>query len=92
MGRQAEEKRVLPGQSDCYLDPGLPGRCTPGEVCASRVEAEDPLVGEWLHTWAEVVSLLRPGRERSAAEVKVSPYGKNSPESKFLVLVVGSWV
>ena len=40
--------------------------------CASSVEAEEAIVAQRLHAWAESVSLLRPGRESSSAEVKAT--------------------
>ena len=37
----------------------------------------------WLHTWAELVSLLWSGSESSSAEVKATLWGKSSLKSKF---------
>ena len=55
-----------------HLDVYKRQRCTLTAGCASSVEAEEFQVGQWLHTWAELDTLLRPGRDRSLAKVKAS--------------------
>ena len=63
---------VLSGQSRGILGPGMAGWCTSAGGCTSSVEVEEAIVAQRLHTWAESVSLLRPGTESSSAEVKAT--------------------
>lgn len=39
---------------------------------ASSVDAEEPLVDEWLHTWAESDCPLQAGRQSLSANVKAT--------------------
>lgn len=51
----------------------LAGRYALGAGCAFSVETDESQVDQRLHIWAEVDGLLRPSRDHSSAEVKVSP-------------------
>lgn len=44
--------------------------------CAPSRKAEEPLVGQQIHTWADLDSLLCLDREHSITEVKATPWGR----------------
>lgn len=90
---QANERRGFCQDSLRYPGSWSGSMMCIGGRCAPRVEAEEePHVGQRLQKWAQLYSLLRPGRDRSLPRVKVSFQGTVSFKSKFLLLQVGGCV
>lgn len=63
------------------LNPGLAWWFSLAAGYASTVEAEEHLIGQQLHTWVELNSLLRLGKQHSLGKVKAASF---TPKIKVL--------